>query len=119
MGISERHLVDAEQAFVAGTDHGDVLNCLIEARAALDRARRDAKWVRECKALHRATRAVEDAALAAVRAGYGWIEIGDALGIKRASGREAPFRRSGSVNSNSGIERFVGDPKLFGARVSR
>ena len=60
------------------------MNDLAQARAALDRARRRAKWIRKSKELHRATRAVEFSALAAHHAGLSWNEIGDLLGIERA-----------------------------------
>lgn len=61
------------------------LRRLAEARAVLENARRQAKWRRECKNLQAASHAVRAAAIAAHNAGIGWTEIGDALGIVRAS----------------------------------
>lgn len=60
------------------------LRRLAEARVAMDHARQQAKWRRECKKLHAAAHAVRVAASAAHDAGIGWNEIGDVLGIERA-----------------------------------
>jgi hypothetical protein len=60
------------------------LRRLAEAGTALEHARRQAKWKRKCKNLHSAAHAVRVAALDAHRAGIGWTEIGDVLGIERA-----------------------------------
>jgi hypothetical protein len=60
------------------------LRRLAEARTALDRARRKAKWIRKCKDLHSAEHAVRVASEAARNAGIGWTQIGDVLGIQRA-----------------------------------
>jgi hypothetical protein len=61
------------------------LRRLAEARTALDRARRKAKWRRKCKDLHSAEHAVHVASVAARNAGIGWTQIGDVLGIVRAT----------------------------------
>jgi hypothetical protein len=71
------------------TAHGASLDSpelrrLAEARTALDRARRKAKWRRKCKDLHAAEHAVHVASVAARNAGIGWNQIGDVLGIVRA-----------------------------------
>ena len=60
------------------------LRRLAEARIALDRARRKAKWIRKCKDLQSAAYAVQVASVAAHNAGIGWVQIGDVLGIDRA-----------------------------------
>lgn len=92
MGISDRHRVDAAHAPNLASVERIALRELVAARAELDLARSKAKWIRKCKDLHRATRAVEVAALAAHRAGVGWNEIGDVLGIERAMAPEASYR---------------------------
>lgn len=74
-----------EDAVVRSTSRNSPeLERLAEAQATLDRARRNAKWKRECKNLQSASHAVQVAALAAHDAGFGWAEIGDVLGIERA-----------------------------------
>jgi hypothetical protein len=88
MGISDRHRVDAAQPSNVASIETKALRDLVRARAELDRARRQAKWIRKCKELHRATRAVEAAALAARNAGIAWNDIGDVLGIDRAMNTE-------------------------------
>lgn len=66
------------------------LQRLADAQAALDHARRNAKWKRECKNLQSASHAVQVAALAAHDAGISWAEIGDVLGIERAMPQPTP-----------------------------
>ena len=91
MGISNRCRIDAAEAPPKLATVGSrALHDLIDAGDELDRARRHAKWIRKSKDLHRATRAVEAAALAAHRAGVGWNEIGDVLGIERAISSRLP-----------------------------
>lgn len=89
MGISDRHRSDAATAPNLATTRSNALRDLAEARDALARARLNAKWIRKCKTLHRATRDVENAALAARSAGVAWNEIGDVLGIERAMTSDA------------------------------
>lgn len=73
------------------TVHSDHLNRLVEAQAALERVRRQpekqSRWRRKSTAteLEVAAYAVQVAAEAAHGAGATWAEIGDALGINRAT----------------------------------
>lgn len=77
--------VDAQPAI-----HSDHMNRVVEAQAALERARRQpekqSRWRRKRAAteLEAAAYAVQVAAEAAHDAGATWTEIGDVLGINRA-----------------------------------
>lgn len=77
--------VDAQPAA-----HSDHMNRVVEAQAALERARRQpekqSRWRRKRAAteLEAAAYAVQVAAEAAHDAGATWTEIGDVLGINRA-----------------------------------
>lgn len=75
---------DADAVVRSTSRNSPELERLAAAQAALDLARRNAKWKRECKNLQSASHAVQVAALAAHDAGIGWAEIGDVLGIERA-----------------------------------
>jgi hypothetical protein len=88
MGMSSRRRLGASERPNYNTNVSSALRDLVKAREVLEDARREAKWIRKCKALHHATRAVEVAALAAHRAGVDWNEIGDVLGIERATTAE-------------------------------
>lgn len=115
MGISDRHRLDAaDSPNLASVDSLALLD-LVTARAALDRARSKAKWIRKSKELHRATRAVEVAALAAHSAGVGWNEIGDALGIERAMTPHAPSRAD---IERAAEHRHRGELPDYGAAVA-
>jgi hypothetical protein len=81
--IGRRH--DANAVVRSTFQNSPELQRLVEAQATLDLARRNAKWKRECKNLQSASHAVQVAALAAHDAGFGWTEIGDALGIERST----------------------------------
>ncbi|OPX11475.1 hypothetical protein B1790_07985 [Mycobacterium sp. AT1] len=78
--------VDAQRAV-----HGDHMNRVVEAQAALERARRQpekqSRWRRKRAAteLEAAAYAVQVAAEAAHDAGASWTQIGDVLGINRAT----------------------------------
>jgi hypothetical protein len=71
--------------------HSALVHHLAEAQAELERARRppekQSRWQRKRTEAHlaAATRAVQAAAEAAHAAGATWTEIGDALGINRAT----------------------------------
>jgi hypothetical protein len=82
MGIRDGRAAQASKSAFAGSV---VQRELLAAVAEVERTRGKAKWIRECKELNRATRALEHAALAAHDAGMGWCEIADLLGIERAS----------------------------------
>ena len=84
MNSSDGRRHDADAVVRSTSRNSPELERLAEAQATLDRARRNAKWKRECKNLQSASHAVQVAALAAHDAGFGWAEIGDVLGIERA-----------------------------------
>lgn len=84
MNSSDGRRHDADVVVRSTSRNSPELERLAEAQATLDRARRNAKWKRECKNLQSASHAVQVAALAAHDAGFGWAEIGDVLGIERA-----------------------------------
>jgi len=84
MNSSNGRRHDADAVVRSTSRNSPELERLAEAQATLDRARRNAKWKRECKNLQSASHAVQVAALAAHDAGIGWAEIGDVLGIERA-----------------------------------
>ena len=84
MNSSDGRRNDADAVVRSTSRNSPELERLAQAQAALDHARRNAKWKRECKNLQSASHAVQVAALAAHDAGFGWAEIGDVLGIERA-----------------------------------
>jgi hypothetical protein len=84
MNSSDGRRNDADAVVRSTSRNSPELERLAAAQAALDLARRNAKWKRECKNLQSASHAVQVAALAAHDAGIGWAEIGDVLGIERA-----------------------------------
>ena len=84
MNSSNGRRHDADAVVRSTSRNSPELERLAQAQAALDHARRNAKWKRECKNLQSASHAVQVAALAAHDAGFGWAEIGDVLGIERA-----------------------------------
>ena len=84
MNSSNGRRHDADAVVRSTSRNSPELERLADAQATLDRARRNAKWKRECKNLQSASHAVQVAALAAHDAGFGWAEIGDVLGIERA-----------------------------------
>lgn len=103
--MSEAKISHPSNATPSHAERTDVpeLRQLAEARAALDHARRHAKWRRKCKRLESAARAVREAAMAAHQAGVGWTEIGDVLGIQRAS-TATPDDRSESVGPAAALD---------------
>ena len=92
MGTIDRHRPGARRLRDAESVAQQALGNLAAARLQLEEARRKAKWIRKSRELHEATRAVELAALAAYRAGIGWNQIGDVLGIERALAPESAVR---------------------------
>lgn len=74
----------AATAAPSGVTDSPELRRLTEARVALDHARQNAQWKRQCKTLQSAAHEVQEAALAALNTGFGWTQIGDVLGIERA-----------------------------------
>jgi hypothetical protein len=70
------------------------LQRLKEASAALEDVRRRSKGRRRFADLEAAGKAVQIAATAAHDAGIGWVEIGDVLGIVRATPRAEVTRLS-------------------------
>ncbi|MDT5350132.1 MAG: hypothetical protein QOH91_3419, partial [Mycobacterium sp.] len=85
MRSSGRRRDDADATGHDGPLESPELRRLAEARTALHRARRKAKWIRRCKDLQAAADSVHVASLAAHNAGIGWTQIGNVLGIQRAT----------------------------------